>query len=47
MIHGCDATVSAENEDGNLMCDLAENHLGQHWDPEYGEYFTTPGTDPR
>lgn len=43
----CAAEVAASNEDGNLLCDLTAGHLGEHWDPECGEHFTTPGTDPR
>lgn len=43
----CAAEKSAPNEDGGLLCDLTKDHLGPHWDPEYGEEFTTPGTDPQ
>jgi hypothetical protein len=42
----CTAEVAATNEDGSLLCDLQQDHLGDHWDPEYGIHFRTPGTTP-
>ncbi len=42
----CRAQITARNEDGGLICDLQEGHLGDHWDPEYGMNFRTPFTDP-
>lgn len=42
----CRARKYTRNPDGALACDLEEGHLGPHWDPEYGEHFTTPDTDP-
>lgn len=35
----CKARKAAQNEDGDLQCDLMADHPLPHWDPEYGEYF--------
>lgn len=42
----CGAEKAAANEDGCLQCHLTPGHLGPHFDGDYLEGFTTPGTDP-